>query len=64
MIAEAIQQAIDAGHYRPPEEPQLLAEGMVALGERFFYHGGDPAANPDPETAYRVIALLIREPSA
>jgi AcrR family transcriptional regulator len=48
--------------YRPPDDPQLLADGIVALAERWFYHGGDPAMNPDPATARRVIGLVLREP--
>jgi Tetracyclin repressor-like, C-terminal domain len=64
MIAGEIQKEIDAGHYRPPEDAQLLAEGIVTLGERFLYNGGNPQANPAPETARRIIALLIREPHA
>jgi AcrR family transcriptional regulator len=48
--------------YNPPADPQLLADGIVALGERWLYHRGDPAMNPDPATARQVIALLLREP--
>jgi hypothetical protein len=61
-VATLIQAQVAAGSYVPPGDPQLLAAGIVALGERFLYHGGDPALNPDPETAKRVIALLVREP--
>ena len=60
-VREIIEREITHG-YRPPAEPQLLADGIVALGERWLYHGGDPAMNPDPATARQVIALLLREP--
>jgi AcrR family transcriptional regulator len=60
-IAGWIQQEVDAGYYRAPEDPQLLADGMVSLGERFLYHGGYVESNPDADTASRMIALLIRE---
>ena len=61
LIAERIRREVDEGFYRAPEDPQLLAEGVVTLGERFLYHGGNPTANPDPVTAHRIIALLMRE---
>jgi AcrR family transcriptional regulator len=57
-----IQAEIDAGHYRAPADPALLAEGIVTIGERFLHHGGDPDVTPDPATAGRMIALLLREP--
>lgn len=60
-LAGHIREEVDAGFYRPPEDPELIAEGMVTLGERFLYNGGDLTANPDPDNARRVIALLIRE---
>jgi AcrR family transcriptional regulator len=60
-IAGWIQQEVDEGYYRAPEDPQLLADGMVSLGERFLYHGGYVESNPDADTASRMIALLIRE---
>jgi AcrR family transcriptional regulator len=63
-IAGYIRQEVDDGLYRPPEDPTLIAEGVVTLGERFLYHGGNITANPDPDTAHRIIALLIREPPA
>ena len=65
-IMAAVSDVIDAeraaGHYRPPAPVSVLADGIVSLGERFLYHGGEPALNPDPDTAKRVIALLLREP--
>ena len=61
-LAGHIREEVDAGFYRPPEDPELIAEGMVTLGERFLYNGGDLTANPDPDNARRVIALLVREP--
>src|ERR1700733_2091767 len=60
-IAAWIQREADEGYYRTPEDPQLLADGMVSLGERFLYHGGYVESNPDAEAASRMIALLIRE---
>jgi AcrR family transcriptional regulator len=60
-IAAWIQREVNDGYYRAPEDPQLLADGMVSLGERFLYHGGSVESNPDADTASRMIALLIRE---
>jgi AcrR family transcriptional regulator len=60
-IAAWIQREVDEGYYRAPEDPQLLADGMVSLGERFLYHGGYVESNPDAATASRMIAVLIRE---
>jgi AcrR family transcriptional regulator len=60
-IASHIAAEVRHGEYRPPDDPELLAEGIVTLGERFLYHGGATEANPDPTTAFRVIALLLRE---
>jgi AcrR family transcriptional regulator len=65
MVAAAehlINEQVDSGVYEPPDDPHVLADGIVSLGERFLYHGGDSDLNPDPETAKRVIALLLREP--
>lgn len=61
-IQAQIQAEVDAGHYRPPADPALLAEGIVTIGERFLHHGGDPDVTPDPPAAGRMIALLLREP--
>ena len=60
-VSAIIRRAAEQG-YAPPDDPDLLADGIVALGERWLYHAGDPAMNPDPATARRVIVLLLREP--
>lgn len=57
-----IEREAEAG-YRPPDDPAILADGILSLAERWLYHGGNPDANPDPETGRRVVALLLREPS-
>ena len=54
----------DAGRYRPPAPPELLADGIVSLGERYLHNGGDPTLNPDPATARRIVGLLLREDPA
>jgi AcrR family transcriptional regulator len=61
FIAGLIAQEAADGHYSPPEDPRLLADVIVSIGERFLHHGGDPAMNPDLDTARRAIALLVRE---
>jgi AcrR family transcriptional regulator len=58
-VREIIEREVTRG-YRPPADPKILADGIVALGERWLYHGGDPAMNPDPATARQVIELLLR----
>ena len=60
-IRDHIQDEIDAGHYSAPEDPELLADGIVTIAERFLHHGGDPDVSPDPTSAGRMIALLLRE---
>jgi AcrR family transcriptional regulator len=60
-VARMIEEERDTGRYRPPAPAWLLADGIVSLGERFLYHAGDRELNPDPETAKRVIGLLLRE---
>ncbi len=60
-IRQIIEAEVESGAYRPPDDPEILADGMITLGERFFYHGGDADLNPDPETTRRVISLLLRE---
>jgi hypothetical protein len=60
-VAGLIDEECQAGRYRLPAPAALLADGIVSLGERFLYHAGDRALNPDPETAQRVIGLLLRE---
>jgi AcrR family transcriptional regulator len=56
-----IDAEVAAGHYRPPEEPALLADVIVSVGERFLHHNGDPAMNPDLDTARRAVSLIVRE---
>jgi hypothetical protein len=60
-LTELIEREAAEHNYRPPAEPRVLADGIVALGERFLYHNGSPALNPDPATARVVIRLLLRE---
>jgi AcrR family transcriptional regulator len=59
---DMIQREIDAGNYRPPADPELLADAIITIGERFLHHGGDPDVTPDPASAGRMIAVLLREP--
>lgn len=61
-VTALIAREVDAGHYRAPDDPLILAEGIVSLGERFLYHAGEHAISPDAETAVRIIGLLLREP--
>ncbi len=63
-VIELIQREVDAGHYRPPDDSRILAEGVVSIGERFLYHSGEQAMSPDPATAKRIIGLLLREPAS
>jgi AcrR family transcriptional regulator len=60
-VGDVIERETARG-YRPPADPVLLADGIVSMGERFLYHGGNPELNPDPATARLVIGLLLREP--
>lgn len=64
LVESFIVQEATEGHYVPPEDPRLLADVIVSLGERFLHHGGDPTMNPDIDTARRAIALLLRENGA
>ncbi len=57
-----IQGQVDAGAYRAPADPELLADGIITIGERFLHHGGDPDVTPDAASAGRMIAVLLREP--
>jgi len=59
-VTERIEDDIAHG-YKPPEEPRLLADSVISLTERFLHNGGEPDANPSPDTAKRAIALLLRE---
>src|SRR4051794_28745966 len=61
---DMIQAEIDAGAYHAPADPELLADGIFTIGERFLHHGGDPDVTPDTAAAGRMIAVLIRERSA
>jgi AcrR family transcriptional regulator len=62
LIAQAIEAEVASGAYRAPAPPQVLADGVLSLGERFLHHGGDPELNPDPAGAKTIISLLLREP--
>jgi AcrR family transcriptional regulator len=59
-LIELIERDAERG-YRPPETPELLADSIISLGERFLHNAGEPDANPSPEMAQRAIALLLRE---
>jgi AcrR family transcriptional regulator len=59
-VVEMIQRDVAHG-YTPPETPELLADTIISLAERFLHNGGEPDANPSPEMAKRAIALLLRE---
>ena len=59
-LIELIERDAERG-YKPPESPELLADSIISLGERFLHNGGEPDANPSPEMAHRAIALLLRE---
>jgi AcrR family transcriptional regulator len=61
LLTHAIEREVTDGGYRPPAPPATLADGIVALGERYLHNGGDPTLNPDPTTAHTVITLLLRE---
>jgi AcrR family transcriptional regulator len=60
-LRDVIQAEIDAGAYRAPADPALLADGIFTIAERFLHHGGDPDVTPDTAMASRTIAVLIRE---
>jgi AcrR family transcriptional regulator len=60
-LTALIEHEATENGYRPPADPRVLADGVVALGERFLYHNGSPTLNPDPSTARVVIRLLLRE---
>jgi len=61
-VAALIDDEVTDGHYLPPAAPEVLADGIIALAERYLHNGGDPTLNPDPETARTVVRLLLREP--
>jgi hypothetical protein len=37
-LLDQLEREVDAGHYRPPEAPELIADAIVSLGERYLYH--------------------------
>jgi AcrR family transcriptional regulator len=61
-VTEVINRETVDGGYRPPAPPELLADGIIALAERYLHNGGDPTLNPDPTTARTIAGLLLREP--
>jgi AcrR family transcriptional regulator len=61
-VTELIDSEVTAGNYRPPGSPELLADGIITLAERYLHNGGDPALNPDPANACTIAGLLLREP--
>jgi AcrR family transcriptional regulator len=63
-LTAAIEAEVDAGAYRTPAPPAVLADGLLSLGERFLHHGGDPDLNPDPASAALIVGLLLREAPA
>lgn len=58
---DMIQREIDAGNYRPPADPELLADAIITIGERFLHHGGDPDVTSDATSAGQIIGVLLRE---
>jgi AcrR family transcriptional regulator len=60
-VSSIIADEAEAGHYRPPASPEIIADGVVSLGERFLHNGGDPDLNPDLATAKTIVGLLLRE---
>jgi len=63
-VAELIEAEVAAGRYTSPDEPHLIADGIVSLGQRFLYNAGDLSLNPDPQTARHIVQLVLREPAA
>ena len=59
-MQELIEQEAERG-YKPPASRALLADGIVSICERYLHNGGDPSLNPDPATAQRISARLLRE---
>ena len=60
-VYRLIREQVDAGTYRPPADPRILADGIVSLGERYLHNGGDPTLNPDPTSARVIVRLMLRE---
>jgi AcrR family transcriptional regulator len=61
-VTELINTEIVDGHYRPAAAPEVLADGIIAIAERYLHNSGDPTLNPDPTTARTIAGLLLREP--
>jgi AcrR family transcriptional regulator len=59
LVTDLIQREAEERGYKPPADPALLADAMVALGERFLYHSGGPQTKPDPTQL--AFGLLLRE---
>jgi AcrR family transcriptional regulator len=64
VVRDLIRMQVDAGSYRPPASPEILADGIVSLGERYLHNGGDPSLNPDPTSVRVIVRLLLREDAA
>jgi AcrR family transcriptional regulator len=62
-LLHLIREEVDASSYVPPASPEILADGIVSLGERYLHNGGDPTLNPDPTSARVIVRLLLREDS-
>lgn len=60
MVVASIELDIAAG-YVAPETPDLLADVLIAITERFLHNGGEPGTAPSPEMAKRAIAVLLRQ---
>jgi AcrR family transcriptional regulator len=60
-VAALVDEEAESGRYRPPAPPEVLADGIITLAERYLHNGGDPALNPDPATARTIAGLLLRE---
>jgi AcrR family transcriptional regulator len=60
-LHQMICREVEAGAYRPPADPEILADGIVSLGERYLHNGGEPTLNPDPTSVRVIVKLLLRE---
>jgi AcrR family transcriptional regulator len=60
-VLDLIREQVDAGRYVPPASPEIIADGIVSLGERYLHNGGDPTLNPDPTSARVIVRLLLRQ---
>jgi hypothetical protein len=61
-VTALINTEIADGRYRPAAAPEVLADGIIAIAERYLHNSGDPTLNPDPATARTIAGLLLREP--